>query len=69
MKFFERSIEPFVIAHESAEASGPGEASFDHPPSEAQRSRLRLETAKGCHELFDLASRQGSAGFHVALNA
>jgi hypothetical protein len=29
----------------------------------------RLETAKGCHEVFDLASRRGFAGFEVALNA
>src|SRR5271168_2855593 len=35
--------------------------------SEAQRSRLRLETAKGCHELFDLASRRDSAGLQAAL--
>ena len=29
----------------------------------------RLKTAKGCHEVFDLASRRGFTGFEVALNA
>jgi AcrR family transcriptional regulator len=28
-----------------------------------------LETAKGCHEVVDLAGRRGFAGFEVALNA
>jgi hypothetical protein len=28
-----------------------------------------LETAKGCHKVFDLAGRRGFAGFEVALNA
>jgi Resolvase, N terminal domain len=32
-------------------------------------SRLRLEIAKGCHKVFDLASRRGFTGFEVALNA
>ncbi len=30
---------------------------------------VRLETAKGGHEVFDLAGRRGFAGFEVALNA
>ena len=29
----------------------------------------RLETAKGCHKVLDLAGRRGSAGFEVAFNA
>src|ERR1700739_165709 len=29
----------------------------------------RLETAKGCHKVFDLAGRRGFTGFEVALNA
>jgi hypothetical protein len=37
------------------------------------RSRLRssrnLETAKGCHKVFDFAVRRGFAGFEVPLNA
>jgi hypothetical protein len=30
---------------------------------------VRLETAKGCHKVFDLAGRRGFAGFEVALDA
>src|ERR1700730_4736563 len=30
---------------------------------------VRLETAKGCHKVFDLAGRGGFAGFEGALNA
>ena len=29
----------------------------------------QLEIAKGCHKVFDLASRRGFTGFEVALNA
>jgi hypothetical protein len=29
---------------------------------------VRLETAKGCHKVFDLADRRGFAEFEVALN-
>jgi hypothetical protein len=36
MKSFEGGVEPFVVAHESAESSGPGEASFDHPAARQQ---------------------------------
>jgi hypothetical protein len=29
---------------------------------------VRLETAKGCHEVFDLAARRGSSGFEAVLD-
>ena len=32
-------------------------------------TKSELETAKGGHEVFDLARGRGSAGFQVALNA
>src|ERR1700758_3560531 len=35
----------------------------------AETTALRLETAKGCHKVFDLAGRRGFAGFKVTLNA
>ena len=31
MKSFERSVEAFVVSHESAESGSSGEASLDHP--------------------------------------
>src|ERR1035437_5884963 len=47
MKTFERSVEPFVVSGESAEARGPGEASLDHPAAWQQH-----ESALG-HWVFD----------------
>ena len=35
----------------------------------AEKIDVRLETAKGCHKVFDLAVRRGFAGFKVTLNA
>ena len=36
MKSFMRGVEPFVLAHESAEAGRPGEAALDHPAARQQ---------------------------------
>jgi hypothetical protein len=45
-------------------ASGPWLAHV-RPDSETPR----LETAKGCHKVIDLAGRRRLTGFEVALNA
>jgi hypothetical protein len=47
MKPLERCVEPLVVAHESAEASSPGEPSLHHPTARQQN-----EAAFG-HGVFD----------------
>src|ERR1017187_5586026 len=47
MKSFKGSVEPFVVAHESAETSGPGEASLDYPSARQQHE------AAFRHRVFD----------------
>ena len=47
MEPFERSVEPFVVAHESAESGSPGEASLDHPTARQQHE------AAFRHRVFD----------------
>jgi hypothetical protein len=43
---------------------------FAHVESVAEcHESAQLEIAKGCHKVFDLASRRGFTGFEVALNA
>jgi hypothetical protein len=49
---------------ESRVAEGSGAA-----PKPTHVLIVRSETAKGCHEVFNLAGRRGFAGFEVMLNA